>query len=641
MILTIIRVALLCASMYGYMRLVSRKLAPELSIGFTFASIGGAMTLAGVLNVLPEGALLVCAGGLFCLGWALVRDRRPPSLSLGGAFLILICAVLAARQWGTKLLHYDNFSHWGMIVKHMLVKDRLPNYSDQYILFQSYPPGAASLIYYCLKITGIRAEWFQMLVHWTCVAGMLSGLFCLAKNVPAKLACFVGAMLILCADNNFNQLLVDSALAAVAAGAVSFCVYYRRDLRRKALWLIPWLTYLIALKNSGALFALYAVALVFFWGGFKKGVVCAAAPALMLLVWNRHVSYVFESGLMAQHSMSISNFKRMLSAKRASTVNSIVAQMREKVFALSNGYLAVLFISVALFIFTLVYLKRDKLVRGLLVYGVACYLIYQAGTLGMYIFTMNERQALQLASYPRYHGTIWMFCAAVTLMATLVLADRLKDRPRGAAWARVCCLGCVAAMAVSGMPHYTHYTRLNDESAGKLPIREAADAIIAEYDIPQESSYYILVDDDFASTPYLSNAMNCLLLAQDVQVRRLNQILDPDEAFKSEYLIAFEDTPAVMNYVEAHFGSRERFIALAQVPREAAEAEAAADASGNLAALMAQSKAASSGETDASSPGNLADQMKQSKSEKPDDAGEASATNNLAELMKQAKGGED
>ena len=49
MVVTIIRLALLCASLYGFMRLVSRHIAPELSIGFTFACIGSAMLLAGVL----------------------------------------------------------------------------------------------------------------------------------------------------------------------------------------------------------------------------------------------------------------------------------------------------------------------------------------------------------------------------------------------------------------------------------------------------------------------------------------------------------------------------------------------------------------------------------------------------------------
>ena len=59
MIFKAIRLIALCASMFGYMRYFSRKIAPELSIGFTFVSIGSVMFLAGLLNVLPETAILV------------------------------------------------------------------------------------------------------------------------------------------------------------------------------------------------------------------------------------------------------------------------------------------------------------------------------------------------------------------------------------------------------------------------------------------------------------------------------------------------------------------------------------------------------------------------------------------------------
>ena len=621
MLFSIFRLILLCASMYGYMRLARRWIARELTIGFTFALIASAMSLAGILNALPEAAVLLCAGGLGCLGWTLFRERQPLTLTLGGAFFLIMCAVLAIRVWGVKMVHYDNFSHWGLIVRHMLAKNRLPNYSDKYILFQAYPPAAASFIYYCTMLSGIRVEWFQLLAHWAFTAGMLAGLFCLAKDLPARVACFLGAALLLCGDNNFNQLLVDTALAAITLGAVAFCVHYRRDLRAKVLFLIPWLTCLVLTKNSGALFAVYALIPVFMWAGFKKGVAVAAAPALALLVWNRHVSYVFEQGLMAQHAMSLEHFKRMLSAKRASTVESVAAQMLQKVFSPSNEYLAVLLAGAAAFVFVTVFVKRDRIVRGLLVYGFAGYLIYQAGTAAMYIFTMPERQALNLASYNRYHGTICIFCAGILLMAVMLLSRRVREKPRGAMWSKLCCGLCVAAIAVSGIPDYEHYTRLPDESREKIPIRDAVDALLARFDIPSESSYYILVGNDFAATPYLTNAMNCLLLAQDVQVRRLNQILSEDEAFNCEYLIAFEDAPEVMDYVEQHFGAREQFIHLSEVPREATEAQGGA--SGNLAELMKQAQGGGA------SSGNLAEQMKQA---------QGASSGNLAEQMNQAQG---
>ena len=76
MILTILRVLLVGASTWGYMRVCRKWLAPALTPGFTFASLGSAMLLAGLLNVLPETALLLGFGGLVCLAWSLKADRR-------------------------------------------------------------------------------------------------------------------------------------------------------------------------------------------------------------------------------------------------------------------------------------------------------------------------------------------------------------------------------------------------------------------------------------------------------------------------------------------------------------------------------------------------------------------------------------
>ena len=57
-------------------------------------------------------------------------------------------------------------------------------------------------------------------------------------------------------------------------------------------------------------------------------------------------------------------------------------------------------------------------------------------------------------------------------------------------------------------------------------IRARADSLIEQYALPEGASYYILVDDDFSptQTAYLYNMANCLLLAEDVQVRKLDKL---------------------------------------------------------------------------------------------------------------------
>ena len=565
MILKIIRLALLCASMYGYIEFFGRWIAPELSIGFTFVSIGSLMFIAGLFNLLPETALVIFLGGLFCLGWLLAKGKWKPGISLGGAFFLAMCAVLVIRLYGCRFIHLDNFTHWALAVRHMLTKNRFPNFSDSYVRFQSYPLGAGALIYYFARISGIRGEWFQMFAHWACAAAMFSGLPGLAKNLPAKVLSFVGPMLLLCVDNNFDQILVDSTLAFVAFGAASFCVYYRAELKQKGFWVIPWLTYLITVKNSGALFVLYVVFLVFLWGGWKKGLASLISPLAFLFLWNRHVAYVFESGMMAQHSMSIDNFKRMLMSKRAGSVRTIIKGMRGQVFSFANPYLAIFLLSVIALVLALIYIKKARTVRLLLAYGVVCYLLYQVGMACMYIFTMSEKEAVRLASYERYNGTILIFATGVMVMAALLMSEALGKLKNGRRWTTACCGLCVLTIVVSGMPKYSQYLHTDDEEARtRARYRQTIESLWADYGVKDESSYYLLVNDDFSTvdTMFVYNMVNCLMLADDVQVRKLNQVAGVDEIKRCDYLVGFDETPEIQAYMRDNFDSEDRVITL-------------------------------------------------------------------------------
>ena len=49
-------------------------------------------------------------------------------------------------------MHYDNFSHWALIVKSMSLTNSFPSFKTDVIMFTSYPPGSAVFIYYFINI---------------------------------------------------------------------------------------------------------------------------------------------------------------------------------------------------------------------------------------------------------------------------------------------------------------------------------------------------------------------------------------------------------------------------------------------------------------------------------------------------------
>src|SRR5690606_8148309 len=52
------------------------------------------------------------------------------------------------------LTHYDNFSHWAIVLKQMLSTDAFPTPASNLIDFKNYPLGISSFIYYVCLFAG-------------------------------------------------------------------------------------------------------------------------------------------------------------------------------------------------------------------------------------------------------------------------------------------------------------------------------------------------------------------------------------------------------------------------------------------------------------------------------------------------------
>ena len=63
----IIRIVLLVISTTGYILFLTKKIQVEFAVGVTFAAISVSLFLAGILNRLPEAAILLFFGGFICL----------------------------------------------------------------------------------------------------------------------------------------------------------------------------------------------------------------------------------------------------------------------------------------------------------------------------------------------------------------------------------------------------------------------------------------------------------------------------------------------------------------------------------------------------------------------------------------------
>ncbi len=131
--------------------------------------LGGAAVLAYLLGLI--GALAI-APWLFAAaavaGWAYLFARlaaRPGQAgragflrAIGQPDLIAFAGALALLWWicqGRRFLGWDEFSHWGLALKGMLLEDRLSCLTSIQDGFKEYPPAASLFQYLLLKSSGL------------------------------------------------------------------------------------------------------------------------------------------------------------------------------------------------------------------------------------------------------------------------------------------------------------------------------------------------------------------------------------------------------------------------------------------------------------------------------------------------------
>ena len=186
-----IKFTLFFASFTGYLMLLTcrYKLRLEFAPLCYCAFVSNVMFIAGLLNCMGEMAFILYMGGLILLGWNLrcrynaLKEEFIKKRNI--VIYMTLVVTLLYFSWllrGSKMLHYDNFSHWGIVVKAMLRNNRMPNFKDAMIGFQAYPLGSSLFIYYVCKILGTTEAcflWGQMLI-------LVSSLFTLAIFIKKK-----------------------------------------------------------------------------------------------------------------------------------------------------------------------------------------------------------------------------------------------------------------------------------------------------------------------------------------------------------------------------------------------------------------------------------------------------------------------
>lgn len=424
-------------SIFGYLLFFKKKtkLPYELLLPIIFSVIGITMFLAGILNIMITMTLLICLTGIVLFIQKMIKKEFELKKLLNANFIIFLIvfmyiSIVCSRM---QLLHYDNFSHWGLIIKNMFLDNRLPNFENPLIMFKTYQPGSACFIYYFGFLAG-KTEGSMIVAQNYMVIAYLFSLFAFTnKKTKNKNSYILKVLLIafyifiLFGNVIFNELLVDTLISAMSISSFAIMYHFKDNLKKAYIYNLPILVFLFLVKNTGIVLVGFSCLGLIYLGyrnkQIKKGWIYAILTGIITVaffyIWSKHVSYVYGySSLSSKHSL---------------TPNNIIGELRNKGFAniiefckiymkhfidivnnVSNKYM--IGINIVIVSMITLFKKHKKYFITCLVMSNIIYFIYYIVLGVMYLLSMPWEEAVILASFDRYMLTIIFIIIGLVLL---------------------------------------------------------------------------------------------------------------------------------------------------------------------------------------------------------------------------------
>ncbi len=286
-VLRSIAALLLPISILGYGLAVYQrfKLKIEFIPVFVFSCVILLMFFAGLWNIMPLVIWFILLGGTALFGVAVYKaiiSRKFPiarrDIYLPGILVIAGLGIIYALNFrDARLMGGDSYNHWIIIIKDMLLNDRLPNFMSPIIWFPTYPPGSALFIYFGAEILG-NADgmllFIQMVLILSCTLCLFA--FCDSSNcaddkkVKNIKRIAVTIMMALATVYFLNgpsygppstfDILVDNLALLFGLTGIAIVMYYRDDIIKAAIISGPVMCATILIKNPGVFYVLLQIA---------------------------------------------------------------------------------------------------------------------------------------------------------------------------------------------------------------------------------------------------------------------------------------------------------------------------------------------------------------------------------------------
>ena len=256
LILILLRFFTVIISLLGFSLFINRKfkVKKEFTLILVIAVISVALVIFGIINIIKYASFIIFIGGLILFIYEFIKCDKRKLLSINNILMGVIILYFSIIVTQMHLEHYDNFSHWAVIVKDMLQIDSLPNINSTLVTFKSYPPATACFLYFVCKIAGSQEVVMMLGQVLITVSASITFLGFINEKLKNKFIIFIIVVLLFTTIGYiyigivpYNELLVDTILTLVATASIAILYYYKNNLKKLVIINCIFAAFLISL----------------------------------------------------------------------------------------------------------------------------------------------------------------------------------------------------------------------------------------------------------------------------------------------------------------------------------------------------------------------------------------------------------
>lgn len=409
--------------------------------------------LLGIAGGLKAGVYIIFAIAFIEYVYGVFRLVRNKSLkrnlhkffNVGCFSWVISIGIICWCMFGKMFNSWDEFSHWGDIVKVMATLDDFGTNPNSFSWFKSYPPGMSLFQYFLQKISQITShiafeEWLVYVAYQVFVVSFIIPIVCKCKKIFKSsisliiisiLMIFMGPMMF--GNGIYRWLYIDPVLGVLFACGLVEILFQNEETEIHAWYISAVCSMLTLAKDAGLLFAiaifiadnvLVILSKKSIKEKWKRVIFTSLFTFFPIVIWKYHLS-VRSISIAFSAKYDFRDFINTITYKTVSYRTTVCSHFKQLFFSDSCNLLDApistykLIFSIMLLIFILLLMG---VIKGKIKTSVATVVfvtlsvttvVYILGMLLSYMYKFSEYEAVNCSSFQRYiyiiYEAIWMF----------------------------------------------------------------------------------------------------------------------------------------------------------------------------------------------------------------------------------------